>query len=214
MTASLYSEDEKTYTISHQISNVGIATSGPVSPNLSKSIIEPDVALNEDYSRTGWSLSIAKYLVELMSGQIGCRHDPSGSGNLFWFTARFAQTKYQISDQVRPKPTDTSENDAKCDNADTCRHGIQEIDGVVVRCRRELLAARGENDWLDSKAIDSIEGVTAPDHATGCHRALGIIYCVVRCSVSHEAPRKVEEQQKLLAKIDPPPPYTISFSQS
>jgi signal transduction histidine kinase len=67
------------------VTDTGIGIAGDDLPKVFQPFVQIDGGLRRTTSGVGLSLSIAKHLVELMSGQIGVMSAP-GAGSIFWFT--------------------------------------------------------------------------------------------------------------------------------
>ncbi|KAI1749235.1 hypothetical protein F4782DRAFT_315815 [Xylaria castorea] len=90
---SVVAEDETTCTIQTNVTDTGIGvqvTDGTVQ-NLYKPFTQLEQSINKRFQGTGLGLSIAKFLVELMDGQLGYRPNPTRRGSVFWFTTKFTK---------------------------------------------------------------------------------------------------------------------------
>lgn len=82
------SQDGKSVTLRYQVQDTGIGIAEDKQATIFERFTQADSSMSRRFGGSGLGTSIAKELVELMQGDIGCISQV-GEGSLFWFTATF-----------------------------------------------------------------------------------------------------------------------------
>lgn len=85
------------------IADSGIGLPEGAEQHLFQKFTQADSSIGKRYGGTGLGLALARELVALMGGKIGCNRPPDGDGSEFWFEIPLAQAP-EIAERPSPKP--------------------------------------------------------------------------------------------------------------